>query len=417
MISMDENVVKTTSSRIVDNDDEDPSLFKGKDGKVDTLFSFEEEEEKKDDDDGVFSEEEEEKVEISKRTLRQKDKVNVKVVRCKVYKCDGICGNKYQIRSKTCRACLNAKEVYLERGDVTPMRFCQKCTKFHATDMFEGGRKACKTSLKKVQEKNRVIFAKQRMMMLAKQKEEENGDALLVAAAKKKSGADKTSTLDAKKKKERKSRIERSSKEPANDEREVDDAKNDNDDNLNEIRKIEFLRPHSMDSVHSLVIEEECEKMNATAAAAPMKMITTTTSDALQPAVDRVDRLLEAIKSKKRKESLLDLPLINGNAFHETKVTKMLKFAEEEEEEEEEEEGEGKDDDVPTEKEEEEADDGDDVRIKNSSNDDKSGSKPLMNKLISMVQNAARSVTPLLYREAMKIKLNEFFESPSSSLP
>jgi hypothetical protein len=347
--------------------------------------------------------------------LGQKDKVNVKVVRCKVYKCDGICGNKYQIRSKTCRACLNAKEVYLERGDETPVRFCQKCTKFHATDMFEGGRKACKTSLKKVQEKNRVIFAKQRMMMLAKQKEEENGDALLVAAAKKKSGADKTSTLDAKKKKERKSRIERSSKEPANDEREVDDAKNDNDDNLNEIRKIEFLRPHSMDSLHSLVIEEECEKMNATSAAAPMKMITITTSGALQPAVDRVDRLLEAIKSKKRKESLLDLPLINGNAFHETKVTKMLKFAEEEEEEEEE--GEGKDDDVPTEKEEEEADDGDDVRIKNSSNDDKSGSKPLMNKLISMVQNAARSVTPLLYREAMKIKLDEFFESPSSSSP
>jgi hypothetical protein len=402
---MDENVVKTTSSRIVDNDDDEknPSLFKGKDGKVDALFSFEEEEEKK-----------AEKVEISKRTLRQKDKVNVKVVRCKVYKCDGICGNKYQIRSKTCRACLNAKEVYLERGDETPMRFCQKCTKFHATDMFEGGRKACKVSLKKVQEKNRVIFAKQRMMMLAKQKEEENGDALLVAAAKKKSGADKTSTLDAKKKKERKSRIERSSKEPANDEREVDDAKNDNDDNLNEIRKIEFLRPHSMDSLHSLVIEEECEKMNATSAAAPMKMITTTTSDALQPAVDRVDRLLEAIKSKKRKESLLDLPLINGNE-NETKVTKMLKFTEEVEEEEEE--GEGKDDDVPTEKEEEEADDGDDVRIKNSSNDDKSGSKPLMNKLISMVQNAARSVTPLLYREAMKIKLDEFFESPSSSSP
>jgi hypothetical protein len=173
-----------------------------------------------------------------------------------------------------------------------------------------------------------------------------------------------------------------------------------------------------MDSLHSLVIEEECEKMNATSAAAPMKMITTTTSGALQPAVDRVDRLLEAIKSKKRKESLLDLPLIHGNAFHETKVTKMLKFTEEvEEEEEEEEEGEGKDDDVPTEKEEEEADDGDDVRIKNSSNDDKSGSKPMMNKLISMVQNAARSVTPLLYREAMKIKLDEFFESHSSSSP
>jgi len=94
-----------------------------------------------------------------------------------------------------------------------------------------------------------------------------------------------------------------------------------------------------------------------------------------------------------------------------------LKLAEEEEEEE----REGKDDDLPTEEEEEEEeeeeDDGDGARIKNSSNDDKSGSKPLMNKLISMVQNAARSVTPLLYREAMKIKLNEFFESPSSSLP
>ena len=407
---MDENVVKTTSS-LVDNDDDDeknpPSLFGRKDGKVDALFSFEEEEEKKDDD-GVFSEEEEEKVEILKGTLRQKDKVNVKVVRCKVYKCDGICGNKYQIRSKTCRACLNAKEVCLERGDETPMRFCQKCTKFHATDMFEGGRKACKMTLKKVQEKNRVIFAKQRMIMLAKQEEEENGDALLVA--KKKSREDKTSTLDVKKKKERKSRIEHSSKEPADDEREVDDAKNDNNDNLNEIRKIELLKPHSMDSLHSLVIEEEREKMNTTAASAPMKMMTaaaaattTTTSGALPPAVDRVDRLMEAIKSKKRKESLLDLPLINGNAFHETKVTKMLKLVGEEQEEE----REGKDDDVP--KEEEEEDDGDDVRIKNSIKDDKSGSKPPMKKLISMVQDAARSVTPALYRKLMHTKLKEFF--------
>ena len=31
--------------------------------------------------------------------------------------------------------------------------------------MFEGGRKACKMSLKKVQEKNKVIFAKQKMLL------------------------------------------------------------------------------------------------------------------------------------------------------------------------------------------------------------------------------------------------------------
>jgi hypothetical protein len=403
---MDETVGAKTTTSLVDTDDEDDDLFFEKEEDA-MLFS-------------VFEGEDAEEI-LKGRRQNSKDKVNV-VVRCKIYQCDGICGNKYQIRSKTCRACLNAKEVYVKRGDETPSRFCQKCTKFHATDMFEGGRKACKMSLKKVQEKNRVIFARQRMMTLAKQQQqedEENGDA---HAAKKKSGADKTSTLGAKKKKERKSRIEHSSKEPGTDERESDDAKRDNNNNnnnnnnkFNEIRKRKLLQPHSMDSLHSL-IEEEREKMKATAAAVPMKMAattTTTTSGALPPAVDRVDRLVEAIKSKKRKESLLDLPFINGNASH---TTEMLKLAEEEEEEE----REGKDDDLPTEEEEEEEeeeDDGDGARIKNSSNDDKSGSKPPMKKLISMVQNAARSVTPSLYREAMQIKLKEFFGLPSSSSP
>jgi len=403
---MDETVgAKTTS--LVDTDEDDLFFEKEEDA---MLFS-------------VFEEEDKEEILKGRQknsSSSSKDKVDV-VVRCKIYQCDGICGNKYQIRSKTCRACLNAKEVYVKRGDETPSRFCQKCTKFHATDMFEGGRKACKMSLKKVQEKNRVIFARQRMMMLAKQQQqedEENGDVL---AAKKKSGADKTSTLGAKKKKERKSRIEHSSKEPGTDEREVDDAKKDNNNNnnnnnnkFNQIRKRKLLQPHSMDSLHSL-IEEEREKMKATAAAVPMKMTTTTTttttttSGALPPAVDRVDRLVEAIKSKKRKESLLDLPFINGNASH---TMEMLKLAEEEERE-------GKDDDLPTEEEEEEEeeDDGDGARIKNSSDDDKSGTKPPMNKLISMVQNAARSVTPSLYREAMQIKLKEFFGLRSSSSP
>ena len=403
---MDETVgAKTTS--LVDTDEDDDLFFEKEEDAM--LFS-------------VFEEEDKEEIlkgrQKNSLSSSSKDKVDV-VVRCKIYQCDGICGNKYQIRSKTCRACLNAKEVYVKRGDETPSRFCQKCTKFHATDMFEGGRKACKMSLKKVQEKNRVIFARQRMMMLAKQQQqedEENGDVL---AAKKKSGADKTSTLGAKKKKERKSRIEHSSKEPGTDEREVDDAKKDNNNNnnnnnnnkFNQIRKRKLLQPHSMDSLHSL-IEEEREKMKATAAAVPMKMTTTTTtttSGALPPAVDRVDRLVEAIKSKKRKESLLDLPFINGNASHKTE---MLKLAKEEERE-------GKDDDLPTEEEEEEEeeDDGDGARIKNSSDDDKSGTKPPMNKLISMVQNAARSVTPSLYREAMQIKLKEFFGLRSSSSP
>ena len=90
---------------------------------------------------------------------------NVVVVACKVYACAEVCENKYQIRSKTCRSCLNAKEVFVEKGDEMASRFCQKCTKFHGVDMFEGGRKACKMSLKKVQEKNKVIFAKQKMLL------------------------------------------------------------------------------------------------------------------------------------------------------------------------------------------------------------------------------------------------------------
>ena len=90
---------------------------------------------------------------------------NVVVVACKVYACEEVCENKYQIRSKTCRSCLNAKEVFVEKGDEMASRFCQKCTKFHGVDMFEGGRKACKMSLKKVQEKNKVIFAKQKMLL------------------------------------------------------------------------------------------------------------------------------------------------------------------------------------------------------------------------------------------------------------
>merc|ERR1712070_86386 len=76
-------------------------------------------------------------------------------VACKVYACEEVCENKYQIRSKTCRSCLNAKEVFVEKGDEMASRFCQKCTKFHGVDMFEGGRKACKMSLKKEQEKTK----------------------------------------------------------------------------------------------------------------------------------------------------------------------------------------------------------------------------------------------------------------------
>ena len=62
---------------------------------------------------------------------------NVVVVACKVYGCEEVCENKYQIWSKTCRSCLNAKEVFVEKGDEMASRFCQKCTKFHGVHMFE----------------------------------------------------------------------------------------------------------------------------------------------------------------------------------------------------------------------------------------------------------------------------------------
>ena len=42
----------------------------------------------------------------------------------------------------------------MEKEDAAPKRFCQKCTRFHAVTEFEGARKACAKSLKKVAERN-----------------------------------------------------------------------------------------------------------------------------------------------------------------------------------------------------------------------------------------------------------------------
>ena len=132
-------------------------------------------------------------------------------------------------------------------------------------------------------------------------------------------------------------------------------------------------------------------------------------------AVDRVDRLLEAIKAKKRKESLLDLNLVKRRKRVEDEDEEVVMAAAREEEdrrEEEEKEEEGIDD--PMEGEEGEDDD---ERKEHTVNAKK---PPKIKKLPSLVSNilvrsitpplsgVVRSFTPTLYREAMESKLKEF---------
>ena len=322
---------------------------------------------------------------------------NVVVVACKVYACAEVCENKYQIRSKTCRSCLNAKEVFVEKGDEMASRFCQKCTKFHGVDMFEGGRKACKMSLKKVQEKNKVIFAKQKMLL------KEWEEAMMR----------RTTTTTTAVKRSTKAKMEK--KKTKSHENLSEESKDWNtimtsDTQTMNNRKTMILKPCTMDSLYST---DESHESKAAAAGAPI-VTKTMGRDQQQSwpfvvAVNRVDRLLEAIKAGKRKESLLDLNSVNdGNALK--KKTKMMVMAAAREEEREEEE-EGIDD--PMEGEEGEDDDERKEHTVNAKKPSKIKKLPslisnILVRSVSPTLSVVRSITPTLYREAMESKLNEF---------
>ena len=322
---------------------------------------------------------------------------NVVVVACKVYACAEVCENKYQIRSKTCRSCLNAKEVFVEKGDEMASRFCQKCTKFHGVDMFEGGRKACKMSLKKVQEKNKVIFAKQKVLL------KEWEEAMMR----------RTTTTTTAVKRSTKAKMEK--KKTKSHENLSEESKDWNtimtsDTQTMNNRKTMILKPCTMDSLYST---DESHESKAAAAGAPI-VTKTMGRDQQQSwpfvvAVNRVDRLLEAIKAGKRKESLLDLNLVNdGNALK--KKTKMMVMAAAREEEREEEE-EGIDD--PMEGEEGEDDDERKEHTVNAKKPSKIKKLPslisnILVRSVSPTLSVVRSITPTLYREAMESKLNEF---------
>ena len=328
---------------------------------------------------------------------------NVVVVACKVYACEEVCENKYQIRSKTCRSCLNAKEVFVEKGDEMASRFCQKCTKFHGVDMFEGGRKACKMSLKKVQEKNKVIFAKQKMLL------KEWEEAMTRRTTTTTTTAVKRSTKAKKEKKKTKS--QENLPEESKDRNTITTSDTQTMNN----RKTMILKPCTMDSLYST---DEGHESKAAAAGAPI-VTKTMGRDQQQSwpaivAVNRVDRLLEAIKAEKRKESLLGLNLVKRRKRGEEEDEDVVMAAAREEEdrrEEEEKEEEGIDD--PMEGEEGEDDD---ERKEHTVNAKK---KKKIKKLPSLVSNilvrsitptlsVLRSITPTLYREAIESKLNEF---------
>ena len=328
---------------------------------------------------------------------------NVVVVACKVYACEEVCENKYQIRSKTCRSCLNAKEVFVEKGDEMASRFCQKCTKFHGVDMFEGGRKACKMSLKKVQEKNKVILAKQKMLL------KEWEEAMTRRSTTTTTTAVKRSTKAKKEKKKTKS--QENLPEESKDRNTIMTSDTQTMNN----RKTMILIPRTMDSLYST---DESHESKASAAGAPI-VTKTMGRDQQQSwpaivAVNRVDRLLEAIKAEKRKESLLGLNLVKRRKRGEEEDEDLVMAAAREEEgrrEEEEKEEEGIDD--PMEGEEGEDDD---ERKEHTVNAKK---PPKIKKLPSLVSNilvrsitpplsVIRSFTPTLYREAMESKLNEF---------
>ena len=322
---------------------------------------------------------------------------NVVVVACKVYACAEVCENKYQIRSKTCRSCLNAKEVFVEKGDEMASRFCQKCTKFHGVDMFEGGRKACKMSLKKVQEKNKVIFAKQKMLLKEWEEAMMRRTTTTTTAVKRSTKA---------KKEKKKTKSEENLSEESKDWNTIMTSDTQTMNN----RKTMILKPCTMDSLYST---DESHESKAAAAGAPI-VTKTMGRDQQQSwpfvvAVNRVDRLLEAIKAGKRKESLLDLNSVNdGNALK--KKTKMMVMAAAREEEREEEE-EGIDD--PMEGEEGEDDDERKEHTVNAKKPSKIKKLPslisnILVRSVSPTLSVVRSITPTLYREAMESKLNEF---------
>ena len=337
-----------------------------------------------------------------KKTNDDMENVVVKVA-CKVYACEEVCENKYQIRSKTCRSCLNAKEVFVEKGDEMASRFCQKCTKFHGVDMFEGGRKACKMSLKKVQEKNKVIFAKQKMLLKAWEEAMTRRTTTTTTAVKRSTKA---------KKEKKKTKSQENLSEGSKDRNTITTSDTQTMNN----RKTMILKPCTMDSLYST---DESHESKAAAAGAPI-VTKTMGRDQQQSwpaivAVNRVDRLLEAIKAEKRKESLLGLNLVKRRKRGEEEDEDLVMAAAREEEgrrEEEEKEEEGIDD--PMEGEEGEDDD---ERKEHTVNAKK---PPKIKKLPSLVSNilvrsitptlsgVVRSITPTLYREAMESKLNEF---------
>ncbi|CAL6435777.1 unnamed protein product [Bathycoccus prasinos] len=313
----------------------------------------------------------------------------------------------YAFGRKRVASCLNAKEVFVEKGDEMASRFCQKCTKFHGVDMFEGGRKACKMSLKKVQEKNKVIFAKQKMLL----KEWEEAMTRRTTTTTTTTTAVKRSTKAKKEKKKTKSQENLS--EGSKDRNTITTSDTQTMNN----RKTIILKPCTMDSLYST---DEGHESKAAAAGAPI-VTKTMGRDQQQSwpaivAVNRVDRLLEAIKAEKRKESLLGLNLVKRRKRGEEEDEDLVMAAAREEEgrreEEEEEEEEGIDD--PMEGEEGEDDDERKEHTVHAKKPSKIKKLPslvsniLVRSITPTLSGVVRSITPTLYREAMESKLNEF---------
>jgi hypothetical protein len=247
--------------------------------------------------------------------------------------------------------------------------------------MFEGGRKACKMSLKKVQEKNKVIFAKQKMLL------KEWEEAMTRRTTTTTTTAVKRSTKAKKEKKKTKSQENLSEESKDRNTITTSDTQTMNN------RKTMILKPCAMDSLYST---DEGHESKAAAAGAPI-VTKTMGRDQQQSwpaivAVNRVDRLLEAIKAEKRKESLLGLNLVKRWKRGEEEDEDLVMAAAREEEdrrEEEEKEEEGIDD--PMEGEEGEDDD---ERKEHTVNAKK---PPKIKKLPSLVSNIlVRSITPTL---------------------
>jgi len=267
--------------------------------------------------------------------------------------------------------------------------------------MFEGGRKACKMSLKKVQEKNKVIFAKQKMLL------KEWEEAMM---RRRRTTTTTTTTAVKRSTKAKKEKKKTKSEENLSEESKDWNTIMTSDTQTMNNRKTMILKPCTMDSLYST---DESHESKAAAAGAPI-VTKTMGRDQQQSwpfvvAVNRVDRLLEAIKAGKRKESLLDLNSVNdGNALK--KETKMMVMAAAREEEREEEE-EGIDD--PMEGEEGEDDDERKEHTVNAKKPSKIKKLPslisnILVRSVSPTLSVVRSITPTLYREAMESKLNEF---------